>query len=193
MLVGKKCILRSLEMGDVDTLHRLMNNWTVRKYLATSQFLSREDVVTFVQYANEQKKKMAAFYYAIVDKESKELIGVVSLHKIDWKNRNAEFGITIWNPDYWDRGIGTDAARVFLHYAFSELNLHRIEGRLFEFNKRTIRLNEKLGFKLEGVLRDAFWRDGRWHNVLIMSVLANEFYEKNRDKIQELLLAQPTL
>lgn len=188
MLIGKKCILRGLELSDADVLHKLMNNWEVLQFLTYFKPLSKEDVIEMIRLAMQQMKNLKSITFAIVDKEDQTLIGVTSLHNIDWKNRHAEFGIVIWNPNYWDKGIGTDVARVLLHYAFSELNFHRIEIRLLEYNKRIIRLSEKLGFKLEGILRDYLWRNGRWYNLMIMSILDNEFYVENLEKIKELEL-----
>ncbi|WP_313584252.1 GNAT family N-acetyltransferase [Lacrimispora sp.] len=57
-----------------------------------------------------------------------------------------------------------------LEYAFSELNLHRVFLNVFSFNKRAIKLYEKMGFMHEGVLRQVFYRGGDWHDIVIMSI-----------------------
>ena len=75
----------------------------------------------------------------------------------------------------WGKGIGKAALSLILEYAFSELNLHRVFLNVFSFNKRAIKLYEKMGFMHEGVLRQAFYRAGDWHDIVIMSILKNEY------------------
>ena len=95
--------------------------------------------------------------------------------KVDWKNRNAELGIAIWKKDYWGKGYGADAIKTLLKYAFHELNLHKVYLRVYDFNKRAIRCYEKAGFKKEGILREVFWRNGKWHDTILMGILQSEF------------------
>lgn len=103
------------------------------------------------------------------------LIGNCSLFSIDHKNRNAELGIVIGEQDYWGRGYGSDAMRVLLGFGFGELNLHRVELRVYDFNPRGVRAYEKVGFVHEGRKRDAIWREGAYHDVLLMSILEEEW------------------
>lgn len=103
------------------------------------------------------------------------LIGNCGLFNLDRKNRSAEFGIVIGEKDYWGRGYGTDAIRPLLRFAFDELNLHRVELRVYDFNERGVRAYEKLGFTHEGRRRDALWREGAYHDVIVMSLLEDEW------------------
>jgi RimJ/RimL family protein N-acetyltransferase len=57
------------------------------------------------------------------------------------------------------------------------MNLHRVELEVFDYNSRAIRCYEKCGFKLEGRRREAMFRDGRYHDALIMAILREEFEE----------------
>jgi RimJ/RimL family protein N-acetyltransferase len=75
----------------------------------------------------------------------------------------------------WGKGYGTDATRALLRYAFEEANLHRIELEVFAFNPRAIRVYEKCGFKLEGVRKQALYREGEWHDEHIMAILRDEW------------------
>ena len=53
-----------------------------------------------------------------------KLIGNVAITSINWVNRTAEYGIAIWNKQYWDQGIGTEATQLSLNYAFNQLNFN---------------------------------------------------------------------
>jgi RimJ/RimL family protein N-acetyltransferase len=102
-------------------------------------------------------------------------IGNIDLHQIDWKNRHAELGITIGEKAYWNQGYGTDAICSMLKLAFREMNMHRIQLRVDADNARAIRCYIKAGFKKEGTLRDAVFREGKYIDQHIMSILQQEF------------------
>jgi RimJ/RimL family protein N-acetyltransferase len=94
---------------------------------------------------------------------------------VDWKNRSAVLGIVLGEKKHWGNGFGTDAVRLILGFAFRELNLHRVELDVYDYNVRAIRCYEKAGFRREGTLRDALFRDGAYHDVFRMAVLHSEF------------------
>lgn len=125
----------------------------------------------------ENMRKSNDYIFAIRTIASKQLIGSTGLHAPDWRNRCAVFGISIGDPDYWGKGYGTDTTRIVVRYGFMELNLHRIELIVFDYNKRAIRVYEKVGFKHEGVRRQAHFRDGEYHDVHLMSILRHEWDE----------------
>jgi RimJ/RimL family protein N-acetyltransferase len=115
------------------------------------------------------------YIFAIHTLDSDTLIGNCGLHNVDKKSRFAEFGIVIGEKDYWGRGYGTDAARVILRFAFNELNLHRVELDVYDFNPRAIRSYEKVGFVHEAIRRDALFRNGAYHDVHRMGILQHEW------------------
>ncbi|HQE20210.1 MAG TPA: GNAT family protein, partial [Aggregatilineales bacterium] len=73
------------------------------------------------------------------------------------------------------RGYGSDAVCVLLRFGFDELNLHRIELGVFDSNQRGIRAYEKAGFVEEGRRREVLWREGRYHDMILMSILEDEW------------------
>jgi RimJ/RimL family protein N-acetyltransferase len=107
--------------------------------------------------------------------ESWRLIGTFAFDSIDWHNRSAEFGIMIGEKSYWNQGYGTEAVRLLTHHGFKTLNLNRIFLHVFENNTRAIRAYEKAGFIHEGRERQAEFTDGRYIDVLRMSMLKDEF------------------
>jgi RimJ/RimL family protein N-acetyltransferase len=102
-------------------------------------------------------------------------IGNIGLHRIDLKNRTAVLGIFIGEKDFWGKGYGREAIRVMLRYAFFELGLNRVELETFDFNERAMRCYKAVGFKEVGVRRKAFFRDGAFHDLVLMDLLAAEF------------------
>ncbi|SIS80894.1 Acetyltransferase (GNAT) family protein [Kroppenstedtia eburnea] len=64
---------------------------------------------------------------------------------------------------------------ILLRFIFEEMNLHKVKLEVFEFNPRAIRVYEKCGFRQEGRLREEIFRYGRYHDVLVMGLLQEEY------------------
>jgi RimJ/RimL family protein N-acetyltransferase len=111
---------------------------------------------------------------AICLREGAQCVGVVYLLKIDWINRSGEFGIQIGDPAARGRGIGKSATRLMLQHAFADLNVRRVYLSVLADNARAIRLYERVGFRHEGVLREAVFKCGRYVDLLMMATLADD-------------------
>lgn len=122
---------------------------------------------------------------AICDKDSGLYIGNIYLSNIDFFNRSANTGKLIGNKDYWGKGFGTDATLLILNHAFYDLGLERIESHILLNNKASIRVLEKCGYKTEGIMRKAVFKNGELQDLNLMSVLREDFEEtlKRFDKI----------
>ncbi len=119
-----------------------------------------------------------ALAYAIHERGSERLIGVTTFSALDPDNGSALFHITIGEADVWGQGYGTEAVELMLGHAFERLGLHRIGLSVFAFNHRAIRAYEKAGFRVEGRLREAVWRDGQWWDEVQMGILEREWRER---------------
>jgi len=104
-----------------------------------------------------------------------QLIGFIELGGFDWAAGTTWVGIGIGERDYRGKGYGTDAMKVLLHYAFTMLNLHRVNLNVFEFNRRAIRSYEKAGFKYEGTERERIFKEDRRWDVIDMGVLKSDW------------------
>jgi RimJ/RimL family protein N-acetyltransferase len=106
--------------------------------------------------------------FAIEEKKAQTLIGYISLTEIDWIAGTAQFSITIGETQFQRRGFGKESTDLMLDYAFQVLNLRRIWLRVVHTNKRAIHLYEKAGFEHEGTLRKHVFRQGNYHDLLLM-------------------------
>lgn len=116
-----------------------------------------------------------AFAYAIHERSSRRLVGLTTFSNMDPDNGIALFHITIGEPDAQDRGYGTEATELMLGHAFGGLGLHRVGLSVFAFNERAIHAYEKAGFRVEGRLREAIWRDGTYWDEVQMGILADDW------------------
>lgn len=87
-----------------------------------------------------------------------------------------EVGIFIGDKNYWNKGYGTDAMRILIRFIFEQMNINKIKLNVYEFNPRAVRCYEKCGFKKEGTLRQEIFRDGKYYDQYIMSILREEYY-----------------
>jgi RimJ/RimL family protein N-acetyltransferase len=114
-------------------------------------------------------------FFAIHALEDDRIIGEIGLDGISYTRGDTFIGIDIGEREYWDRGYGTDAMKVLLRYAFTELNLHRVSLNVFEYNPRAIRSYEKCGFRVEGHAHEAFQRENRRWDLIYMGILKDEW------------------
>lgn len=108
-------------------------------------------------------------------------VGLVSLHDIRNDLRQAELGKIVGDPAFRGRGIAAQATRLLVAYGFEHLGLNRIYLRTFGANVKNIRLNERLGFRFEGILRQAALLDGVPSDVVLMAMLRSEYESMTAD------------
>jgi len=102
-------------------------------------------------------------------------VGNIGLFELDLVNGNAGLGIMIGEAGDRGRGLGTDALRAILSFAFGSLRLERVWLDVYDFNPGARRVYERVGFVHEGVLRHAVFRGGRFVDVHRMAILADEW------------------
>jgi ribosomal-protein-alanine N-acetyltransferase len=119
----------------------------------------------------ESKKEIKL---GVVLKETGTVIGIITLMHIDRLNKLAEAGFWI-GKEYWGQGLTTEALRLALDFGFQELQLHRIYAWTVEENAGSRRVMEKCGFKLEGVMREVYFKDGCRYNRLGYGILESEY------------------
>ena len=102
-------------------------------------------------------------------------IGMITYNRVDVANRSTEIDVVIGGAAYRDRGYGTDAIRAFVGFLFDDVGLHRVWLGTNDYNVRAQRAYEKAGFRREGVMRRSDCVDGRWVDVIIYGILADEF------------------
>jgi len=131
-----------------------------------------EDALAFIRSSLEIFAAHQGFTTAIWYRD--QVAGVVGTHRIDWRNRRAELGYWLAR-EFEGRGVVTDACRLFIIRLFDEMDLNRVEIRCAAGNTKSIAIPRRLGFKLEGTLRDAELVNGRYHDLLVYGMLKSEW------------------
>lgn len=109
--------------------------------------------------------------------ENKELIGITVLHSINLINRTAEMGIYLGSKEFRGRGFAREASIETLKFGFYKLGLNRIQGRIIKENVDSLTLCERLGFKREGIFREAIFKNNEFKDLVLVSMLKTEFHE----------------
>jgi RimJ/RimL family protein N-acetyltransferase len=178
MILGKKIRLRAPLATDVPAWTTWLNDPEVTAYLTMPAPIGLEDQRNWLQKMTTNPN-VRLFTVEYQEKSNWVMIGHCNFQDIDWRNRNAEVGFFLGNKDYWDRGVGTETASLLLKFGFEELQLHRIWLRVYHTNKRAIHVYEKAGFTVEAVQRAARFKDGKYLNMVFMSILVKEWREQN--------------
>ena len=79
-----------------------------------------------------------------------------------------------------NKGYGTECVKRVLDFAFDDLKLNKVELEVYDFNPRAIHVYEKVGFKIEGRKREVFYRDGLFHDLILMGILVKEYRAKSQ-------------
>jgi RimJ/RimL family protein N-acetyltransferase len=113
--------------------------------------------------------------YGIHLRPSGRFVGLTTFSSLDPDNGSVLFHITIGERDAWGHGYGTEAAQLMLWLAFERIGLHRVGLTVFSFNERAVRSYQKVGYRIEGRLREAITRDDRRWDEIQMGILREEW------------------
>lgn len=173
-LQGAKVYLRPLERADLnETYLGWLNDAEVTRYLETGAFPSTmQDLEKFYDAVRGCRSEVI---FAVADRKTHRHLGNVKLGPIQWVHGTAMFGIMIGDKSAWGTGIGQEVTRLIVEYAFNRLDLRRIGLVVFEEHRSAVCCYEKVGFKIEGCLREQMYQDGQYKNHLYMGLLRSEY------------------
>lgn len=175
-IVGRVVALRRPSADDLASVVRWYRDPEIARLTRyQTRPMSHADVERFFQLRMLAPDALA---YSIVELDGWRLIGFTTFSALDGDNGSVMFHITIGERDAWGRGLGTEATGLMVGHAFEQLGLHRVGLSVFSYNVRAIRAYEKAGFKIEGRLRDAILRDGRYWDEIQMGMLADDWVER---------------
>jgi RimJ/RimL family protein N-acetyltransferase len=171
--------LRALEMEDYKKTYEWRKDPVYQAGVGSmKRFASSETEKRWVETVISRHEKTQEVRLAIVLKSNNEMIGLQSLTSIDLINKNAVINSWIGDKKHRKKGYIKEARYLILMYGFQELGLERISSHILEGNMASRKAGEKIGYIQEGVLRNAVFKDGKFHNLIAYSILKSEFYEK---------------
>lgn len=174
-----------LTSEDPETLAKLFSQWgadSEYSRLLNWDPACRFSVKTAQKWLEKEAEKDNNHFFAIRTLEGDKVIGEINLDGIRLNHRDCFVGIGLGEREYWGKGYGTDAMRIILRYAFTELNLHRVTLDVFEYNPRGVRSYEKAGFVHEGRERGTLLREGKRWDLIFMGILREDWIKQQEEK-----------
>jgi UDP-4-amino-4,6-dideoxy-N-acetyl-beta-L-altrosamine N-acetyltransferase len=170
---GEKVRLREIRDEDLERIVRWRNDPEILSRLFSHEKLTIEKQREWFAGLAGDKSRVSF----IVETLEGRAVGQGGFSHIDRHSRVAEMGIMIGEREEQGRGLGTAAVRLLIDYGFRELDLHRISLRVLEGNERALNIYRRLGFRDEGVQREAVRKDGAFRDVVLLGLLE---YERDR-------------
>ncbi|MDT8717319.1 GNAT family N-acetyltransferase [Clostridium sp. 19966] len=179
LLKGDKVILEALREEDLDVVNRWFNN---------VEFLRHYDMIPAVtqnkkevsEMLEEFEKSNERYIFGIRLKEDHRLIGILGYDDIVWASGSAFLFIGIGEYDFHGKGLAKEALTLLLDFGFSELNLHKIQLNVLQYNERAIKLYEACGFVKEGTYREYIYRDSQRYDMYLYGILKTEWQQNAR-------------
>lgn len=159
---------RPIRKSDLGIIVKWLNDPETNQYLGArvrqgTNFETR--LKWYEKYKAEKTKKMFIIY---ADSKPVGEVGLINIDKLD---NNAELFIMIGEKAFRRKGIGQQAVKFIINYAFNKLKLHRISLGCFEDNIAGVKCYEKCCFKKEGIVKDQFYKDGKYYNEITMGLI----------------------
>lgn len=146
------------------------NDSRIRQWCRQTSLISPRDQDRWMATQNDDKTIQM---FAVIDPSSGVMVGVCGLTSIDLISRRAEFSLYI-APNKQGLGFGQMALKTLVKFGFDELGLNSIWGESFEGNP-AMTMFKRVGFKLEGVRRQFYFKQGRFIDAHLFSILKSEF------------------
>lgn len=176
--------LRAMHPIDAEDMFDYAKRPEVTEYLL---WYEHEDIHFTRDYLNYigHRYALGDFYdWAVIEHESRKMIGTCGFTRFDTANNSAEIGYVL-NPDFHRRGFGSEAVKKIIEFGFEELGLNRIEARFMQGNEASLALMKSVGMTFEGYMRDLIFVKGKYRTIGISSILRSEYekiYNTERDK-----------
>lgn len=170
--MSEDLFLRVFEKTDIDFLHRLYNDAKIMNFWFEEAFHSKSALE-----ANFEKHLTNSRTKSFILQDGDEVVGLIQLFTIEYIHRKAEFAIII-DPLHQGKGYALKATHLSIEYAFRNLNLNKLYLYVDVINDKAIHIYKKAGFTEEAVLKDEFFVNGDYHDIVYMSCFQEDYLKK---------------
>jgi diamine N-acetyltransferase len=179
IIVGEKVNFRKIVESDLEVLIKWRNSKKMYRY--NNQFVLLNMFLQEKWFESINKNKSNRIMFLVTNKKNKP-IGVCGLIHVDKVNKSGDCAILLGDQKIHGKGLGSEILDKLVDYGFTHLGLHRIGAEIFSYNKISSGLFKKLGFKYEVTFREALWRDNKWWDIDLYSLLKQERILQNIKK-----------
>jgi ribosomal-protein-alanine N-acetyltransferase len=163
--------LHALSVGDhAKGMYLLRSNLEAMKYIGKPLLSSVAEAREIIELYNRNLRECIGITWGISLNKSSGLIGSVGFHKLDIFNHRAEIGYML-HPDYWNKGLMTEALAKVLDYGLNEMKLHSIEARINPENEISRKILLKHDFVKEGYFRESYYENQQYLDTEVYSLI----------------------
>jgi RimJ/RimL family protein N-acetyltransferase len=173
VLSSTRLTVRELEVNDAPALMAMISTEEVARFISPPP-TTVEGFQRFIAWTHEERAKGNYVCFGVVPDDMTTPIGLFQVRTLEPGFATAEWGFALGSP-FWGTGAFADAARLVLDFSFEVLGVHRLEARAAITNGRGNGALRKIGAVQEGVLRRSFLRNGRYHDQVLWSILADDW------------------
>jgi len=169
MTTSTKLRLEPLSLDHLDGVMTWVNDPEVTFYFATLGHVTREQESAYIQKLIDSKSDII---YSIF--EGDEYLGQIGISQIYWPARNGRIGVLLRRAA-WGRGVAERAGRLLMAEAFLKHDLHKLWLIIRSDNTKSLHLWSKLGFRCEGILREEYYSQGKFHDMMRLASLSRDW------------------
>ncbi|WP_026688951.1 GNAT family N-acetyltransferase [Alteribacter aurantiacus] len=179
VLETKRLSLVKITYDYTKDLYHILSRKDVMKHYGMDRIFNYEEAARVIESYRASFARQQGIRWGMVIKDSNTFIGTIGLDHIGVSGKKAEIGFDL-HPSYWGKGLGSEALREILRYAFEELHLYRIGAVTFPENLDSITLLEKFHFEKEGCLRGYFYQNEHFYDAFVFSVIYPDWKGKEK-------------
>lgn len=170
--MNKRVYLRAFELDDYKTTIKWRKDDEIWDMLGgTKYFVSEAFEKQWIENTifNSKDVKLAVCLV-----ENDKHIGNVYMTNINEINRSCVSHVLIGEKEYWGHGYAREALLLAIDYMFNERNIHRIQANVLVSNVASLKMHEKCGYKQEGTLREAVYKNGKYQDQYVLALVKNK-------------------
>ena len=167
--------IRLISEKDIEDVRLLHNDFSTLKWLTDTSIVTEAEQIKWFQSLKNNERHRRYVARTIADSK---IVGVFRLDDIDFQNKSAQVGLDI-EKIFRQKGYATEIYDQMLKYIFNDLGMNRVSLVTLSNNIPALALYSKLGFKKEGTLRNAIFRNGKFIDLIQYGLLSEEWGPSN--------------
>jgi RimJ/RimL family protein N-acetyltransferase len=177
LLVGEMVRLRRLRREDLAHVRRWLEDAELRGLIGATAPIGEAEAEAWYEGVVGDPSRV----WYVVELPDGRAIGEAGLLRITPEWRTTDLSVILGERSEWRQGYGTEAARLLLELAFGTLGMHRVAVGVVGFHAAALAFWRGLGFREEGVQRDGYFCEGRFHDFVMLSLLEEEWRNRNSE------------
>lgn len=174
--VNDQFYLRQMTYDDAPDYLAYLSDPEVNRYVPSECLpTTLEAAKNEIQYNLDLFRFKRSIFWAIASKETNQFLGSCGFNYWNRDHWRGEISYDLAKP-YWGKGVMTQVVRSVLGFAFTQMQMHRVEATATPTNLASLGVLKKVGFKKEGVLREQKLLHGKFYDAVILSLLQKDFF-----------------